>query len=190
MGNERKDSFSTLDSLPDKSGIDLRQVEEDLGTRNKNHEVVFRKCCCNSSWCPACGLPSIRERMREIYMNWDYRNVRTYVLSVDRDLYESPLEAFLKIQRKKELSEFMKRVKRRLMKHGIIIIHCQGFFCLFKGKFQRVIGRIRVAELGINFMGPGQHSRWKRKTGVNLCRFIKKLSRLNHIFLAKFIKNV
>jgi hypothetical protein len=161
MGNERKDSFSTLDSLPDKSGIDLRRLEEDLGTANENHEVLFRKCCCNSSWCPACGLPSIRERMSEIYMNWDYRRVRTYVLTVDRELYESPLEAFLRIQRKKELSEFMKRVKRRLMKHGIIIHdytwllewHEDGFphwHCLVlinkKGKAGRIANKIDLTE--------------------------------------------
>ncbi len=92
---------STLVSSVDNSGIDLEQVEEDLSICPNKNEVLFRKCSCNSIWCPVCGLPSIRERMTEIYHNWNYKYVRTYALTVDRDLYESPMEAFFMIQRKK-----------------------------------------------------------------------------------------
>lgn len=59
MGNERKDSFSTLDSLPDKSGIDLRRLEEDLGAYSGESVHVFRG---KASTCSEDNRPGVPEK--------------------------------------------------------------------------------------------------------------------------------
>lgn len=152
----------TLVKSHSKSGIDLSEVLEDLSLCPNVQGVMFRKCSCNSSWCPVCGLPAIRERMAEIYKSWDHRHVRTYVLTVDRDLYESPIKAFFEIQREKELAEFMRRLKKRLIQHGMKILdyiwilewHADGFphwHCLVlvnkKGKAGRIAQKVDLTEL-------------------------------------------
>lgn len=95
--------------------------------------------------------------MSEIYSNWDYRYVRAFALTVDRDLYETGKEAYFAIQREKELAEFMRRLKRRLLQHGVKIYdyqwvlewHKDGFphwHCLVllnkKGKAGRIATKI------------------------------------------------
>lgn len=95
--------------------------------------------------------------MSEIYENWDYRYVRNFALTVDRELYASGKEAYFGIQREKELAEFMKRLKRRLRQHGVKIYdylwilewHKDGFphwHCLVllnkKGKAGRIATKI------------------------------------------------
>ena len=112
---------STLVYSLSKSGIDVEQIRGDLEKGPEENRVLFRKCRCGSSWCPACGLPGIRDRMFEIYKEWPWPYVRTYALTVDRSLYRDGKEAYFEIQRKKELAEFMRRLKNRLMVHGITI---------------------------------------------------------------------
>jgi hypothetical protein len=81
--------------------------------------VMFRKHSCNTSWCPICGLRRLKDVLVEVFNTWDWKSVRSYVLTVDRELYSSAHEAYMQIQRAKELAEFQRRVKKKLLHEGL-----------------------------------------------------------------------
>lgn len=69
------DGSPILDSYRNKSGIDIKSIEEDLNISPEKQDVLFRKCACNSSWCPSCGLPKLMSRMLDLFRHWDFRQV-------------------------------------------------------------------------------------------------------------------
>ena len=116
----------TLETEPKESGepgLDLGFIEKQLKPYDRKPlSVMFRKHPCNASWCPICGLRRLQAVLSEIFKTWDWSKVRSYVLTVDRELYSSPYEAYFRIQRAKELAEFQRRVRKRLLNEGLRIL--------------------------------------------------------------------
>jgi hypothetical protein len=111
------------DNQEEEEVIDRDLIQECLDVYpDKPVKTLFRKCSCGTSWCPVCGRRRLQAMLLEKYRSWDWRRVRSFVLTIDRALYSSPLEAYLRIQRDKELAEFLKRLKRKLRKEGLDIL--------------------------------------------------------------------
>ncbi|MFC1819823.1 hypothetical protein ACFLZG_01895 [Thermodesulfobacteriota bacterium] len=115
-------SPSTLDYLQ----VNVEQAAEAINLVEKsdfNHiHTIIRKGACNCSWCLICGAKRLRKVLMEIFKEWDYRYVRSYVLSADRELFDSPYDAYMRIQRERGLGEYVRRLRKRLVVHGIKIL--------------------------------------------------------------------
>lgn len=73
--------------------------------------VVGRKCRCNHSWCPTCGLNVVRRAFYGM-RSWAWRRVRTIVLTVDREGFtDGPAKAVAELE--KERSAFIRELRRR-----------------------------------------------------------------------------
>lgn len=74
------------------------------------HYVIGRKCRCNSAWCPSCGVRSVRRGLFRL-RSWDWRRVRTVMVSLDRDLFPGGPGAALD-EMEKGRSAFVRELNR------------------------------------------------------------------------------
>jgi hypothetical protein len=183
LQGQRKDHKGEEEDIED---LDLGFIEKQLKSYEEEPlSVMFRKHSCNTSWCPICGLRRLQAILLEVFQTWDWKSVRSYVLTVDRGLYSSPYEAYLQIQRAKELAEFQRRVRKKLLQEGLKILdyfwllewHKDGyphwhFYVLVnkRGKAGRINPKINLTEAWgrAKFVKEGfiqSYGHWKRTLG-------------------------
>lgn len=85
--------------------VGTAQAVPSLGKRNHitsqdEKRLIVRRCNCRRTWCPKCSLNAGIKRFYDRIKDWDYRYVRQIVLSVNRELYDSPLHALQTITKK------------------------------------------------------------------------------------------
>lgn len=76
-------------------------------------KLIGRKCRCGLTWCPSCSKNSGVKRFADRIKPWDYRYVRQIVLTIDREQFESPLDAYLTITQKKYIPALLRELTRR-----------------------------------------------------------------------------
>lgn len=130
-------------------------TRETLPPPPKDHVyVVGRKHRCNHSWCPTCGPRTVRKALWAV-RDWDYRRVRTLMVSIDRKLFPGgPAAALAELE--KERCAFVRELNRRGAGIEAYVWFCEwhedGFphyhFLLLVEKTgaQGQIGRARIAE--------------------------------------------
>lgn len=73
--------------------------------------VKIQKCGCGSVWCKRCSKRKVA-RLIERIKTMDWQRVRHIVLTVDREKFESGLDAWLNIMRKKAIANLIWNLRR------------------------------------------------------------------------------
>lgn len=74
--------------------------------------VSGKKCSCRSVWCPVCFRSRYHNRIVEIFSPYDWQSTRHIILTVDPELYESPMAALADIRKRRLVGELVRRLRR------------------------------------------------------------------------------
>lgn len=85
-----------------------------VSTRLPVSQVKYKaiKCKCLKSWCPSCSKLTVIKPMVEHFEPWDWRCVRLITLTINRNLFEGPEQAFDAIQKHKAIPNLMHNLNR------------------------------------------------------------------------------
>jgi len=87
-------------------------MQQDATTKI-HHEMVIRKCRCDSVWCPQCykirKVPKLYSRIND---RLDWRSTRHIILTIDRTLFDTPEKAYIHITKKKAIPQLIHNLKR------------------------------------------------------------------------------
>lgn len=144
-------------------------TRETLPHPPKDHlYLIGRKKRCRHAYCPTCGVQVVRRGLWKM-RDWDYRRVRTVMVTVDRDLFPGGPEDALRAL-EKERSAFVRELNRRGAEVERFVWFCEWhedgfphyhFFLLVKheGRAGQIGGdRIREAWR----FGRYVHEKWVR----------------------------
>lgn len=96
------------DSDPSSVGsptLDKRVSAGLQGSESLDSPGVYKalKCRCRKSWCPSCSKHTVIKAFREHVTSWDWRCVRLLTLTIDRQQFETPEQAYDFISKKKSI---------------------------------------------------------------------------------------
>lgn len=92
----------------------LENKADDLWKDEKSVPVAGKKCSCKSVWCPTCFKYLYKERIKQIFLPFDWQKTRQVVLTINPELFPSPVEALEYIREKHAVGEFIRRLR-----HGV-----------------------------------------------------------------------
>jgi len=83
-------------------------------------KIIVRgiKCKCGKSWCRVCSVKTVKKRFYEYVQGWDWQRVRELVLTVDRDKFDSPEQAYTYLSKKKKIAGMIRNLERT---QGIVV---------------------------------------------------------------------
>lgn len=96
------------------------------------YQIRIFQCACGSAFCEHCvGDSQSFQRILEIMSTFDWRCVRNVMLSIDRERFKTPAEAYERIKANREINKFIKRVDtatgRKNKYLWVIEFHADGF---------------------------------------------------------------
>lgn len=83
-------------------------------------KIIVRgiKCKCGKSWCRVCSVKTVIKRFYEYVQGWEWQRVRELVLTVDRDKFENPEQAYTYLTKKKKIAGMIRNLERT---QGIVV---------------------------------------------------------------------
>jgi len=95
-----------------KDEFDENELKDTLKPNKRKNIVKIGNCQCKSVWCPKCHKLYYVKKYKDYIQRFDYTKTRHVILTTDRKKFSDPLEALETITGKKEVSEFLKKLKR------------------------------------------------------------------------------
>lgn len=90
-----------------KRGESWHSVFED-----SNYDLTLRKKTCQSAWCPTCSKIRIARKISKRMRGFKWEKTRQIILTIDRNLFNSGLQAWTTVREGRLVAEMMKNLKR------------------------------------------------------------------------------